>query len=136
MGTFIRTSEFLGAPAIVAVGNCVDFFEPKVVRATAGAIFHLPLCRASEEDFLHWAHQAGLSLIAAVAEGALSVKELPPDIAPAAVLFGSEAHGLPKQAIAAARLCVTIPRRGKTESLNVSVAAGIILWAITSKLYG
>ncbi len=133
MGTLIRTAEFLGAPALVAVGTCVDFFEPKVVRATAGTIFHLPLARAGAEEFLDWALSAGLLLVVTVADDGVPPDALDVGERAVALLLGNEAHGLPPEAVAAADMTVTIPRRGKTESLNVAVAAGIILWALTTR---
>lgn len=130
LGTLVRTAEFLGCAGLVAVGDCVDFFEPKTVRATAGAIFRLPLAEATEQAFIAWAKKSGVRIVATAAEGGMAPDELTAE-GPMAVLIGSEAHGLPESALHAAQAIVTIPRGGKVDSLNAAVAAGIcIYWAV------
>jgi TrmH family RNA methyltransferase len=135
MGTLIRTAEFLGAQALLAVGDCVDFFEPKVVRATAGAIFHLPLASAAPQQFWAWAEQGGVQVLAAMVEGGSPPEEVHGQ-GPWAVLVGSEAHGLPAQALRRATRHVTIPRRGRLDSLNATIAAAICLYHLTRQLSG
>jgi TrmH family RNA methyltransferase len=130
MGTLIRTAEFLGCKALIAVGDCVDFFEPKVVRATAGAVFHLPLAEATEAEFWAWAQERGVTVAATVAEGGAPPEDLESD-GPLAVLIGNEAHGLPESVAERAGARITIPRGGRLESLNAGVAAGIVLYAAT-----
>ncbi|MCX7597630.1 MAG: RNA methyltransferase [Armatimonadetes bacterium] len=130
LGTLVRTAEFLGCAGLVAVGECVDLFEPKTVRATAGAIFRLPLAEASEQVFVAWAKSNNVRIIATASEGGA-----PPDRlsvrGPVAVLIGSEAHGLPESALSVADAIMTISRSGKVDSLNAAVAAGIcIYWAV------
>lgn len=130
LGTLVRTAEFLGCRALVAVGDCVDFFEPKTVRATAGAIFRLPLVETEETVFVAWAKKAGARIVATAAEGGLAPEELSAE-GPLVVLVGSEAHGLPESALSAADALITVPRGGKVDSLNAAVAAGIcIYWAV------
>lgn len=130
LGTLVRTAEFLGCMALVAVGDCVDFFEPKTVRATAGAIFRLPMAESEERAFVAWAKKAGIRIVATAAEGGLAPEGLSAE-GPLAVLVGSEAHGLPEGALKAADAVITVPRGGKIDSLNAAVAAGIcIYWAV------
>lgn len=129
LGTLVRTAEFLGCLALVAVGDCVDFFEPKTVRATAGAIFHLPLVEVSAEVFLSWAQNNGIRIVATAAQGGEAPEKLSSK-GPCVVLIGSEAHGLPESVLDIADATVSIPRSGKVESLNAAVAAGLcIYWA-------
>jgi len=133
LGTLVRTAEFLGALALVAVGDCVDFFDPKTVRATAGAIFRLPLAKVSPEGFWRWTESEKVSVLAGVSDGGVTPESL--DLCgPVTFLVGSEAHGLPLEAEQRAQGLVTIPRRGKVESLNAAIAAGICLYEITRQL--
>jgi TrmH family RNA methyltransferase len=134
MGALIRTAEFLGCAGLVAVGDCVDLYDPKTVRATAGAIFRLPLAEASGEGFLAWAKAAGARLVATAMHGGVAPEALALP-GPLAVLIGGEAQGLPDAALAAADATVTIPRGGEVESLNAAVAAGICLYCAVRKLH-
>jgi TrmH family RNA methyltransferase len=127
MGTMIRTADAAGALGVLAVGDCVDPYSPKVVRAAAGAIFHLPLVEVTEQDFIAWAGATGTPVVATVVqEGTpLPEVELPERCA---VLMGSEAHGLPEALLTACQVRVTIPMPGRAESLNAAIAAGIVLY--------
>jgi len=127
MGTMMRTADAAGALAVLAVGDCVDFYSPKVVRAAAGAVFHLPLVEVTEERLVEWAQETGTALVATVVqEGTpLPLTDLPQRCA---VLIGSEAHGLPEALLTASEVRVTIPMPGRAESLNAAIAAGILLY--------
>lgn len=130
MGTMIRTAHAFAAAAVVAVGNCVDFYDPKVVRATAGSVFYLPLLRlpnlyALRERLAQW--QAALVVAAMQAGTACDEVEYPKRCL---LLIGSEAHGLPEEVVQAADLRVSIPMPGQAESLNAAVAAGILAFQI------
>ncbi|MBC7287131.1 MAG: RNA methyltransferase [Armatimonadetes bacterium] len=127
MGAIIRTAEFLGCSAVAVTPGSVDPFEPKTVRATAGAIFHIPIVEAEGAHILAWARHSGAAILATAPVGGLPPEQLPGTLGPTVVLFGSEAHGLPPDVVNAASQKITIARRGKTESLNVAVAAGIVL---------
>lgn len=127
MGTMMRTADAAGAMGALAVGDCVDFYAPKVVRAAAGAVFHLPLVEVGEEQLVEWARETGTALVATVVEGAALLPEAHlPDRA--AIVIGSEAHGLPEALLTASDLRVTIPMPGRAESLNAAIAAGILLY--------
>lgn len=127
MGNMIRTADAAGALAVMAVGDCADFYQPKVVRAAAGSLFHLPLVPVTTAQLLQWAGESGTALVATSPTAATPLPQaaLPPRCA---VLIGSEAHGLPGELAAAADLRVTIPMPGAAESLNATVAAGIVLY--------
>ncbi len=133
MGSLIRTAEFLGCRALVAVGDCVDLFDPKTVRATAGAVFRLPVAPATSEELLSWAGEAGVSLVASEAEGGRTPAKLRLR-GPVVLIVGSEAHGLPAEVKERADELVTVPRRGGVESLNAVVAVGICVYGIVTEL--
>lgn len=128
-GTVIRTADAAGADAVVLAGQSVDAYNPKTVRATAGSLFHLPF--AVEPDpavAVRAAQQRGLTVLAA--DGAGEVDLFDADLAgPTAWLFGNEAWGLPDDLAALADQRVAIPIHGRAESLNLSTAAAVCLYA-------
>jgi len=128
LGTAIRTAAAAQATAIVRAGPCADFFHPKVVRATAGALFRITL--ASAEDPAQFARHCaarGYQVCAAVARGGLAYRTL--DYRrPTLFVLGSEAHGLPEELLSASSQRVTVEMAAGVESLNVAVCAGILLF--------
>jgi TrmH family RNA methyltransferase len=127
MGTMIRTADAAGAAGVIAVDDCVDFFSPKVVRATAGSLFHVGLAACTSAEFLTWAAETGTALLATH----LHARQTPAEVTfpeRVALLIGSEAHGLPEALLTASDIQVTIPMPGRAESLNAAVAAGILLY--------
>ncbi len=130
MGTMIRTANAFGCAAVVAIGDCVDFFNPKVIRASAGGVFHLPLVSSAWDQFRAWAARNDITVLAAVTSGGVPCTQLALPAGGGALVMGSEAHGLPDVVLTAADITVTIPMAGAAESLNAAVAAGIILYEI------
>ena len=128
-GTVIRTADAAGADAVVLAGQSVDAYNPKTVRATVGSLFHLPF--AVEPDpaaAVRAAQQRGLTVLAA--DGAGDVDLFDADLTgPTAWLFGNEAWGLPDDLAALADRRVAIPIHGRAESLNLSTAAAVCLYA-------
>jgi len=130
LGALLRAADAAGAGGFIAAGHCVDPYDPKVVRATAGSIFHLPLVAdASVDDLLAWADAGELHTVAASLEDALPHTEIRYPLR-TLVLVGNEANGLPAEIAARADLRARIVMPGRAESLNVAVAAGILLWEI------
>jgi len=127
VGTMIRSADAFGAKAVILAGQCADPYEPKVVRATAGSLFHLPVVRTTWQRTVDWAATQGVDLVATVPDSGqeLGATALP---ARAAVVIGNEAHGLPTEALEAVPTRLRIPMSGGAESLNAAVAAGVLLW--------
>ena len=129
VGTVIRSADASGATAVILTGHSVDPFNPKTLRATAGSIFHLPVvvCESLEEA-MTWFHRDGAPSYATVVRGGENLDEI---ALPANHLFllGNEAEGLSESEVALATHGVTIPMSGKAESLNVSIAAALTLFA-------
>ena len=127
-GTVIRCADAAGADLVVLAGDSVDLYNPKTVRASVGSVFHLPV--AIERDpaaALAAAQSAGLTVLAAdMAGGSLFDTDLS---GPTAWLFGNEAWGIPADLGAAADRVVSIPIYGRAESLNLSTAAAVCLYA-------
>lgn len=130
MGSLVRTADAAGAQALVAAGTCVDLFDPKVVRATAGSVFHLPIVNdAPPMGLIQWARSTGIRTVAATLENARShTRTRYPK--QAIVMVGNEANGLREDVSRNADQRAYIPMPGRAESLNVTVAAGILIWEI------
>ncbi|MGL5824202.1 MAG: TrmH family RNA methyltransferase [Nocardioides sp.] len=130
-GTILRTSDAAGAAAMVFAGNSVDPYNPKAVRASAGSLFQLPITtEVSVSEAVRASQAAGLTVLAADGRGEMNLDEAGELLArPTAWLFGNEAWGLPAELAASADHRVRIPIYGQVESLNLSVAAALCVYA-------
>ena len=132
-GTVIRCADAAGADAVVLAGHSVDAYNPKTVRATVGSLFHLPLALAgAPAAAVAGLRAAGLTVLAADGAGEVDLDDAVDDgllTGPTAWLFGNEAWGLPAQLAALADHRVRIPIHGRAESLNLSTAAAVCLYA-------
>ena len=132
-GTVIRTADAAGAGAVVLAGHSVDAYNAKTVRATVGSLFHLPLAiEPDPAEAVRRVQAAGLTVLAADGAGDVDLDDAADDgllAGPTAWLFGNEAWGLPDELAALADRRVSIPIHGAAESLNLSTAAAICLYA-------
>lgn len=135
-GTVIRCADAFGADAVVLTEGSVDAYNAKTVRASAGSIFHLPLVLgAALEATVGTLRSLGLQVLAADGSGAVDLDELTlsGDISrPTAWLMGNEAWGLPDEQLRLADRVVRVPLYGAAESLNLSTAAAVCLYATAS----
>lgn len=128
-GTLVRSAEALGVVAVAALPGTVDPWNPKAVRSAAGASFRIPIVQVNLEDLLEWLSSGGFTFYGAEADGE-PVDRL--ELAQrAALAVGNEGAGLSAAVRAAADALVAVPIRGRAESLNVAVAAGILLYELT-----
>ena len=129
-GAIIRAADAAGADAVVLVRGSVDPTAPKVVRSTAGSLFHLPVVTGvALDDAVAALHEAGLTVLAADGRGDFDLFEAESLLeVPSAWLLGNEARGLPAEALSRADAVVSIPIYGKAESLNVAAAAAVCLY--------
>jgi TrmH family RNA methyltransferase len=135
VGTIIRTASAAGCAGLILIGPSADHYDPAAVKASMGAIFTVPVATvASAAEFLEWAHQGGVAVAAATARGSVSCWEADLPL-PLAVLLGSEGTGLPDDLLAAADLRVAIPMTGTAESLNLAVAAGVLLYEVRRRVW-
>jgi len=132
-GTVVRLADAAGADGVILAGDAVDPWSTKAVRASAGSIFHLPVVRAADPLALVSAlSDAGLSVLATTGAADTDLDTAARDgilELPTAWVFGSEAHGLPDEVIAAADAAIRVPIHGRAESLNLATAAAICLYA-------
>jgi RNA methyltransferase, TrmH family len=126
VGALLRTAHALGASGAVALKGTADPTNPKVLRSSMGAIFHFPVVAADDATFLAWVKQRGLELLVAEAAGTPIPGTRRPG--PIALVMGNEGAGIRPAVAKAAAGRVAIPMPGGAESLNVAVAAGILLW--------
>lgn len=129
VGTLLRTAFALGAGGAILLKGTADSANPKVLRAAAGATFRLPSPPANESDLVGWLDRERVTLWVAAAEGTAIRRLIPPDRL--AVAVGNEGAGVRETVRALARERVAIPLARGAESLNVAVAAGIILHEVT-----
>lgn len=126
LGTLVRSAEAAGATGVVLVGNTVDPWSPKTVRASAGAIFHVPIWQV---DSLETLSAVGVRLLGTTSHDSLGVSH-PESVYDAdvsgliGIVLGNEAHGLP--ADIAVDSWITIEHAGRSESLNVAMAGTVL----------
>jgi RNA methyltransferase, TrmH family len=136
LGTVLRTADATGAAGVLLVGPTADPWDPTAVKASMGAVFNVPVVRLPDEHALFdWAHRAGLTVVttAARARHSLWRVRIPDRVV---VLLGSEGEGLDDHALARGDLQVSIPMVGTAESLNVGVAASVLLYEIWRQRMG
>jgi TrmH family RNA methyltransferase len=140
VGTVIRTADAVGAAGVLLTPGCADVHNGKVVRSTAGSLFHLPVLAGHEIPSVVAAAgrhgrpvvvatgDAPIDLFAAVDEGRVGSSTC--------WIVGSEAHGVGEASRAAADLSVRIPMQGRAESLNAAVAAAVVLYVTAHAVHG
>jgi TrmH family RNA methyltransferase len=127
VGAIIRAAEACGATGLVSGVATADPFGWKALRGAMGSTFRLPVAREPIDDALQAAHETGVRVFAAVPRGGTPLPEC--DLSgPAAILLGGEGGGLAGAWLDAADERLTIPMRGQVDSLNVAIAAALILY--------
>lgn len=130
-GTIIRAADAAGADAVIVTGRSVDVYNPKVVRATTGSLFHLPVATGVDLDaVLERAKAAGLRVVAADIKGEdlLAARRAGTLAEPTAWLFGNEARGLSDEHLGLADQAISVPIYGHAESMNLATAASVCLY--------
>jgi RNA methyltransferase, TrmH family len=127
LGTILRSAEAFGASGVFSLPGTASAWNPKAVRASAGSVFRLPLLTVSAEECFARLREAGIKIWTTAADGAEAAHRA--DLAGAtALLIGNEGNGVPEELAAQADGALTIPCPGPVESLNASVAAGVLLY--------
>ena len=136
LGTIIRTANAAGAAGVVLVGQTTDPFDPAAVTASMGALFTLPVAHAATPaEFFGWAAAAGVTVVTTSARaGQIFWDASYPR--PLALLLGAEGAGLPSEVLARGDRQVQIPMSGTAESLNLAVAAGLLLYEVNRQARG
>jgi len=126
LGAILRTADAIGIEGVVVLDDRCDVFSPNVIRASIGAVFHVPVVAASQEEFSSYCRARSLRVFgAALADRAVNYTQA--DFSSGSVILcGSEAHGLSDYWMQHADELIKIPMNGVGDSLNVSVAAAVI----------
>lgn len=128
LGTILRTAESAGAGPVVTIGASTDPFAPAAVKASMGSVFDVQVGHAETlDEFFAWAQEHGLRVVTTSARAAASLWDVT-WTPPYALLLGSEGDGLGPEVIERGDLQVRIPMVGRATSLNLAVAAGILLF--------
>ncbi|WP_194846542.1 TrmH family RNA methyltransferase [Mumia zhuanghuii] len=132
-GTVIRCADAAGADAVVLLGDSVDPYNPKAVRASVGSLFHVDVVvERDTAGAVAALRRAGLRVLAADGDADVDLPAAERDgllDGPTAWLFGNEAWGLPAETRALADTVVSVPIYGRAESLNLATAAAVCLYA-------
>lgn len=130
IGTILRTIEAVGASGLLLLEGGADPYHPHAVRASMGALFWHPIVTVSFEEFSGWSKGHGYHVYGSSARGSRDYREVERFERPAILLLGSEREGLTAEQAAVCREIIRLPMRGRVTSLNLAVAAGILLYAM------
>ena len=125
LGTMLRTGDAIGAGGLILIDDCADPFSVEAVRASMGAIFTQKVARAEWSEFESWLRSGPGQLVAASLRDAQPYRGAP-YTAPCFVMVGNESRGLPEEYEMACDLRVTMPMKGRADSLNAAVAAAVL----------
>lgn len=127
VGTILRTIDAVGAHALVLLDGGTDPYSPAAVRSSMGALFWVPVVQASWDEFEGWARGRGYLLVGTSAHGDADYRSARYEC-PSVLLLGNERRGLDERQRSACDLLVRIPMSGHGSSLNLAVAAGVVLY--------
>jgi len=127
LGTIIRTSDAAQADAVITLRGTCDPFMSKVIRATAGSIFNIPVVPSDTDEVIEWLKEKGIAILVADTRASGTIYET--DLSRAlAFVFGNEAEGVGDKLKGVADMLLKIPIYGRAESLNVASSAAICLY--------
>lgn len=129
LGTILRTSDAVGGAGLLLLGDTVDPYDPGTVRATMGAMFTQRLVRTSREEIINWQRRGQYLLVGTSPYAPQDYQDVPYH-APVILFMGEERKGLPAELQAICDLMVSIPMVGESDSLNVAMATGVMLYEV------
>ncbi|MCW3848750.1 RNA methyltransferase [Sphingomonas sp. LB-2] len=132
LGTILRTADAVGAGGLILVDECVDPFSVEAVRASMGALFTVPVVRASWAEFRDWLRE-GPGQLVGLSLDTKSDYRAARYAAPTFLLTGNEAQGMPDYMAAECDLLVKIPMLGKADSLNAAVATAVMAYEVLNQ---
>lgn len=130
LGTILRTADATGCAGLILTGDSTDPFSPVAVKSSMGSVFAVPIVIAPEFDAVHeWARQSGLHLVGT--SGAATRNHWDQEWQrPVGIVLGNEGDGLPEDILVSLDDTVRIPMTGTAESLNLSIAAGVLMYEV------
>jgi RNA methyltransferase, TrmH family len=133
LGTMLRTGDAVGAGGLILIDECADPFSVEAVRASMGAVFTQAIAQATWAEFHTWLRGGEGQLVAASLRDAVPYRGAPYR-SPCFILVGNESRGLPEEYENACDLRVTMPMRGRADSLNAAVAAAVLSYEVLATL--
>src|SRR5687767_3215496 len=133
LGTMLRTGDAVGAGGLILLDDSADPFSVEAVRASMGAVFTQSVAVARWEEFLPWLRSGPGQLVAASLRDAVPYREAA-YATPCFILVGNESRGLPEEYEAACDVRVTMPMRGRADSLNAAIAAAVLAYEADAAL--
>ena len=130
LGTVIRTVDAVGAKGIILIGETTDPFSLETVRATMGSIFTVPVAKTNPEAFLAWRKDFVGTVAGTHLKGAFDYRSFDFSNGPVLLMMGNEQKGLPDNLADTCDKLLRIPQAGRADSLNLAVAAGVMLFEI------
>jgi TrmH family RNA methyltransferase len=131
VGTILRTLDAVGADTLFLLDGGVELYHPTIVRSSMGTIFWKQVVQTSFDEFVDWARKGNYQLIGTSAHGDVDYQTLIPN-APWILVLGNEQKGLSTEQTNACDVAVSLPMKGRVSSLNLAVAAGILLYRYCS----
>ncbi|WML54261.1 RNA methyltransferase [Neobacillus sp. PS3-12] len=132
LGTMIRTADAAGIDAVIVGYGSVDIYNSKVLRSAQGSHFHLPIVRGNLEEWIETLKKRNIPVYGTALENAKTYTEIAPQ-EEFALIVGNEGSGMNKDLLAKTTSNLYIPIYGQSESLNVAVAAGILLYYLKKR---
>jgi len=130
VGTILRTVDCVGADGLFLLDGGVDVYHPSCVRASMGSLFWKPVIQASFSDYRDWAKSNGYKLIGTSTHAEKDYRDVALKDRPSILILGNEQKGMTSEQMEACDEMVSLPMLGQASSLNLSVAAGIFLYAM------
>jgi TrmH family RNA methyltransferase len=130
LGTILRTVDAVGASGLILLESSVDVYNPAAVRASMGSLFWYPVVQATFADFQGWVRGNNYHVYGSSAHAEKDYLQAQPYLTPRILLLGSEREGLTAAQQSLCECVVRLPMHGRATSLNLAVAAGILLYAM------
>ena len=135
LGSILRTCDATGATGVILLGDPADPYDPQAVRGSMGAVFSQQVVRSTLEALIQWKRRLGIPMIGTSDAAPTDYRSA--DYAPPVLLcLGGEQHGLSDQLMDACDTMVRIPMAGRADSLNLAVAAGVMLYEVLNRVRG
>ncbi len=133
LGTIIRTIDSVGAKGVILIGNCCDPYSFESVRATMGSIFLVPIITASREEFITWSKDWPGQIYGTTLQDSVDYREAEYK-EPILLIMGNEQAGMTNELRDICTALIRLPMKGRADSLNLSIATGVMLYMIEARL--
>nr|WP_285841962.1 RNA methyltransferase [Sutcliffiella horikoshii] len=127
VGTMIRTADAAGMDMVILGEGCADLYSSKVIRSTQGSIFHLPIVRGDLKSYINQCRELQTPVYGTSLQNGIPFHEVQPS-GTFALILGNEGKGMAQEHLDMTDQNLYIPIHGQSESLNVGVAAGILMY--------